>query len=326
MTMLRFDRGPLAKPVRDGRTLTIEGHAARVHGDGDPLVYGDGPEYRDRDELRRIVSQLRGVPVTLDHARGLVRDGAPAKVVGRVDNAWLDGDHAAVSITITDPEGIDAIEAGTKELSLGYETHLDASRYQRSTVVDHLAIVDRARCGASCSLRTDVRNDCGGTCACQKGTANMSSLANEDYLKAMRPKIETLAKSAGIRCDSAMGARELALAFLAASGFDLAKSYSHDDPTPLEKRSDAYVCTFAISTGPAPSRADSVHHDGAEHLDDRPSPSATKAREAFVQRQGEAWKGTRTDAKPEPEEAPKTPRDEMIARNNNAWKKAGGGK
>ena len=39
------------------------GVVARVHTQGDPLVYTTGPEHRDLDELRRVVEQLPGLPV-----------------------------------------------------------------------------------------------------------------------------------------------------------------------------------------------------------------------------------------------------------------------
>jgi hypothetical protein len=141
---------------------------------------------------------------------------------------------------------------------------------------------------------------------------------NEEY----RTKIEPIAKAAGVRVDAAMSTRDMALATLRANGIDASVSHSVDDPAPLETRSDAYVCTFAVSS--APTAAELARLDSDSRLDDRPSPSATRAREEFVRRQNEAWKGKRTDAMPEPEEAPKTPRDEMIARNNNAWKNGGG--
>jgi hypothetical protein len=161
---LRFDRGVLQRPVRKDGTLVLEGHAARVHRPGDPLRYPHGNEYRDDGELRALVGQLKGIPVTLGHPRGLISEGAPARVVGRVDAAWLDGEHAAVTATITDRNAIDEIMAGTKELSLGYSTDVDGAGYQRGSRADHLAVVSSARCGASCSLRTDENTAC--ACGC----------------------------------------------------------------------------------------------------------------------------------------------------------------
>lgn len=155
---IRFDRGVLQRPQKRGRSLVVEGHAAREHRPGDPLRYAHGDEFRDASELRRIVDKLPGTPVTMGHPSGLIRDGAKAHVVGRVDAAWVDGEHAAVRMTLDGVDGLDA-----KELSLGYACGIRADRFQSDTEIDHLAIVEKARCGATCSLRTDARLDC--TCS-----------------------------------------------------------------------------------------------------------------------------------------------------------------
>lgn len=165
--VVRVDRGSLSRPQRRDGALFVEGHAARVHGPSDPLRYKHGDEYRDVAELRRIAAQLPGKPVTLPHPPGLIMHGAVPRVVGRVDEAWLDGDHVAVRLRIDAAEAASAIESGTKELSLGYATDVDAAKFQRETDVDHLAIISMARCGRTCSLRVDdVRLDCAETCAC----------------------------------------------------------------------------------------------------------------------------------------------------------------
>lgn len=177
---IRFDRGPLKRPTRSGKTFVVEGHAARVHKPGDPLRYAHGDEYRDAAELQRLVDQLPGTPVTLGHPNGLIGSGAKARIVGRIDAAWVDGEHAAVRMSITDASAADAVERGTKELSLGYACGLRADGFQTDTEVDHTAIVDKARCGATCSLRTDERMDCARECACQ---IDRSSAGNESGSK-----------------------------------------------------------------------------------------------------------------------------------------------
>jgi hypothetical protein len=133
--------------------VEYEGVAARVHNPGDGLTYPGRVEYRDLAELRNIVAQLPGKPVTLDHPNGLV--SASTKVVGRVVTARVDGDRAVVRVRIDDADTLIAIKSGTKELSLGYQVSLDSDNYQRETEVDHLAIVQVARCGDACQLKTD---------------------------------------------------------------------------------------------------------------------------------------------------------------------------
>lgn len=176
--------------------LVIEGHAARVHRPGDGLQYKSGEEYRDLAELRRIVDQLPGAPVTLGHPAGMIRDlgkgHRSVRIVGKVDKAWLDGEHAAVRITVD----AGAVDDETRELSLGYEVELDAAGYQRGTSVDHLAIVEAARCGESCALRTDEnRVDCAPACACRDKRIAPPALGREDghmTTEEMKAKIDEL--------------------------------------------------------------------------------------------------------------------------------------
>jgi hypothetical protein len=66
----------------------------------------------------------------------------------------LDEDTAVARMVISDQGALDAINSDTTELSLGYYRKL-VDGYQKDIKLDHLAIVDRARCGPVCALRTD---------------------------------------------------------------------------------------------------------------------------------------------------------------------------
>ncbi len=164
----------------------FSGVAARVQPVGDGLQYPTGPEYRDRAGLEELCKQLPGKPVTLNHPDGLVSRGAPARVIGRILSARLDGDLAHVEIEVHDEAAARAIEQGLNELSVGYECKLDADRFQRNIIVDHLAVVPRARCGPTCHL--DHAHDdalgasqgcgqgCGQGCACKSCAIAYTSL------------------------------------------------------------------------------------------------------------------------------------------------------
>jgi hypothetical protein len=160
----RSDRGGLAAPVS---AKIFEGRVGRTHGPGDPLYYGpDDLEYRDQSEVERIAAQLPGLKFTLLHPEGMLKDGSPAKIVGHVIEGRVDGNHAVARILITDDAALAAIEDGMHELSLGYSAKLDGDRYQREITLDHLALVPRARCGASCALRVDSMGESVGECTC----------------------------------------------------------------------------------------------------------------------------------------------------------------
>jgi len=163
MLELRFDRGGITSPTpkADG-TVIYSGRAART-GDHE---YPWGTERRDADELRRITNQLKGAPVVTPHPTGLIREGAPANVVGEVTDAWVDGDHVSISFRV-DAAGDEAIKSGANQLSLGYQVESGRGEPHRGTTVDHVALVPFARCGPTCSIRTDNQCPCdNGAQAC----------------------------------------------------------------------------------------------------------------------------------------------------------------
>lgn len=154
--LARLDRGvPLLAASKNAKVF--EGRVARVHSDGDPLIYPQGPEFRTREELARIVAQLPGKLITMLHpAKDEVSTAPHEQVVGRILEARLDGDYAVVKAVVEGDAAIADVHSGIRELSLGYKCRLDAKRYQYDTNVDHLALVPAARCGDTCALRVDT--------------------------------------------------------------------------------------------------------------------------------------------------------------------------
>ena len=145
------DKLDLAKLAPAKQALIYEGWIARAHSREFPLEYPTGPEYRDVSELKAVVDQAPGIPVTLLHPPGLLRHGAVGKIVGRVQEAWLDNDHVVAKILVEDPEAWAAVDEGVYELSLGYQCQLDELRFQHNLSLDHLAIVPAGRC-RTCEL------------------------------------------------------------------------------------------------------------------------------------------------------------------------------
>lgn len=175
MTEVHQDRaGKLAAPVRG---TVYEGRVARIHPQDDPLRYPWGSECRDAAGLQQICDQLQSPkPFTLLHPDDLISRGASADVVGTVLTAWMDGDYCVARILVTNPRGVTAIQDGVHELSLGYTSRLDEEGNQRDIRVDHLALVPVARCGPTCSLRTD----CAGPCACNDRAKRYTSVTVQD--------------------------------------------------------------------------------------------------------------------------------------------------
>ncbi len=179
---IRHDRALKSPTRRTGSSSVVfEGVIARVHGPGDGLEYPNRVEYRDLSEVKRIVTAAPGTPVIVMHPpkdpkTGGRLDPSKTQVVGKILSARLDGNEAVAKFEITHPSGLTAIASGLDELSLGYGVErLDAKGYQRGVVIDHLAIVQYARCGAACKIQTDTDDKQACTCHAEKPVSHIHS-------------------------------------------------------------------------------------------------------------------------------------------------------
>lgn len=149
--------------------------------------YPWGIERRDAAELARVVEQLVGKPVILRHPPAGERLADDAPRAGRVLSARVDGEHALVEVLVTDMAVVLEVAGGVRELSLGYDVRVDAEGYHRDTVIDHLALVEQARCGASCAIRTDCAGPsacaCGGGMLHQTATRGQAQMDPEEHKK-----------------------------------------------------------------------------------------------------------------------------------------------
>jgi hypothetical protein len=119
-------------------------------------VYRPAEEVFSRDSMRSYA----GAPVTIEHPSEAVtplnwKDHA----VGEASEEIVrDGEAVRVPFMLRDAGGIAAVEAGKREISMGYSCDLsfedgtapDGTPYQavqRNIVINHLAIVDQARGG-----------------------------------------------------------------------------------------------------------------------------------------------------------------------------------
>lgn len=192
--MYRYDRGALLRShVRPDGTLLVEGFAAREG------IY----EYRDAagrvtrelvtlDALRTGAATLGRAAVTLGHpAEDVSPDTYQRDAVGDVDGnvAIESGGFVRVQMAVRRKDAIQAVQAGTVELSPGYRTKIDPTpgthpvhgRYDARQVertTNHLAIVDTARGGPEMRFRTDgawsstvVRMDTGAPAPSNTGSA-----------------------------------------------------------------------------------------------------------------------------------------------------------
>lgn len=128
---------------------------------------GDGlvKVLRDADEVfsDQTISSFEGKPVTIDHPDGT--DVNPSNwrdlAVGFTQNVrrgtGIEDDLLIADLLITDQRGIDAVKNGLKEVSCGYDADYNQVEpgvgKQANIMGNHVAIVERGRAGARCSIR-----------------------------------------------------------------------------------------------------------------------------------------------------------------------------
>jgi hypothetical protein len=173
----RHDRGsPLLTPVRtaDG-FLLVEGVVAR------PGIYvyrnADGTPRRElvtEQTLRDSASTLGRAPVTNDHPddANVTPENVQRWGVGDVGDeiTIADNGFVRVKMAVRRKDAIDAIEGGKVQLSPGYDVKLSGKggedpifgRFddeQTSRRYNHVAIVDAARGGSACAVRSDALDE-----------------------------------------------------------------------------------------------------------------------------------------------------------------------
>lgn len=169
------DEGFLRVPGNVARSGIQEYLASELGLDGNPnrII----KVYRPPEEVFSPVSlaSYDGVDITINHPDGLVNSKNYKRVsVGfiRGGGRQTDDNHVQCDHIIKAQEAIDAVNSGKCELSAGYTAIYDATPgttpegeaydyIQRSITINHVAIVDRARAGAS--ARIFDHNPLGGT-------------------------------------------------------------------------------------------------------------------------------------------------------------------
>jgi hypothetical protein len=126
-------------------------------------------ELRHPDDVLLVESldTLKSIPITNDHPATLVNsDNVADLMVGMTgDTVKVDDQHIISTISITHKDGINSINRGKQELSLGYSVNVipeigiyngDEYTHRQSDIVyNHLAIVEVARAGRSARVNLD---------------------------------------------------------------------------------------------------------------------------------------------------------------------------
>lgn len=151
--------------ARTGEMLYLEGEIAGEDGDAitggpDKLIrVSRGPDDLFRPET---IASFEGKPVTLGHPDEFVTpDNIKQHAVGTMSNvrrgSGLEDDLMFADLLITDRAAIDAIQKdGIEEVSNGYEADYEQQQpgraAQRNILGNHVALVERGRCGPRCAI------------------------------------------------------------------------------------------------------------------------------------------------------------------------------
>lgn len=115
--------------------------------------------YRSKEELAKSVPSFEHKPITMDHPpEGVDASTWRELAVGDVYDVLTEDDAMHATAIIRDKQAIEEINKKRRELSNGYRFELrkvQGKSYEFEQVDiqgNHIAIVDRARCGPSCVL------------------------------------------------------------------------------------------------------------------------------------------------------------------------------
>ena len=149
------------------RDVPIARIGTLMYGDGEVPVTADNTGLiliqRGEDDLfaPKTIASFEGKAVTDDHPEDWVNPSnwktlavGTAQSVRRGDG--IDMDFLMADLLITDQDAIDKVMGGKVEISLGYDadyTEISPGKgVQRNIFGNHVALVDKGRCGSRCSI------------------------------------------------------------------------------------------------------------------------------------------------------------------------------
>lgn len=139
------------------------------------MIYGEGETpieagldgivrvERNSDEVFRFdtIASFEAKPITLDHPVDFVTPKTwKSLAVGTAQNVrrgtGVDEDLLLADLIITDDDAINEVNSGLREISCGYEADYEQTEpgrgLQRNIIGNHIALVERGRCGSRCAI------------------------------------------------------------------------------------------------------------------------------------------------------------------------------
>ncbi len=159
--------------ARTGTQLYLESEL--LNNDGQPLVRGnaDGIVRIERDPGvvfdEATIASFEGKPVTLDHPTSDVNPSNwSALAKGVVQNVRrgvsLEDDYLVADLLITSADAIKQVrDKGLREVSCGYDSgyeEIEPGRGRQTNIVgNHLALVEKGRCGSRCAIGDSMQKN-----------------------------------------------------------------------------------------------------------------------------------------------------------------------
>lgn len=160
------------------RTITPEGYmvchdvpiartGTMLYAEGELPLQGDNVGEirveRNPDEVfcKETIASFEGKPVTLDHPEEFVNPTTHRELaVGVTQNVrrgtGVEDDYLFADLVLHVQEAIDAVNSGLREVSCGYEADYEQTEpgrgVQRNIIGNHVALVERGRCGPRCAI------------------------------------------------------------------------------------------------------------------------------------------------------------------------------
>ncbi|ODB39594.1 hypothetical protein A9L43_15960 [Pseudomonas mosselii] len=157
----------LCEAVPIARTGTLLYDESELVNDDGPLIQGGAGGLvtieRNADEVFRVetIASFEGKPVTLAHPEDFVNPGNWRELsMGITQNVrrgdGVENDLMLADLLITDAQAIEDVRNGLRQVSCGYDAEyeqLAVGRGRQTNIVgNHVALVERGRCGPRCAI------------------------------------------------------------------------------------------------------------------------------------------------------------------------------
>ena len=195
-------------PIARCGTLTYAEGEVPLESNGDGLIMVE--RHPDDVFADRAITSFQGQPLVITHPMedgeviGVTPENWKTFSIGTVlnprrgDGVHFDNDYLYADFLVQDRTGIDAIvNKLLKEVSAGYDAEYEqvapGRGRQRNIVGNHVALVDRGRCGPTCAVGdADTVSRKGTTMAVKKAKVRDTVAAVRDAIGAIRRKLKTI--------------------------------------------------------------------------------------------------------------------------------------